>query len=528
MQLFVVTFLLCITASETKNLERFVKEYLLDHSLFLVYEDDQIKTRDVLQNVLIINHPKVLVSLKELNRIAVAEKARNYMIIVNEMETINVILNKLQQSKKWNTKTKHLIVLTGEILNNQNAVVLFKLLWKYRVFNSVLMSINDKNNIAFTWFPYAEKSNCGSNVIPEQFDLNVTLYDPFLNKLPKKFPGCTLKAIWINNTNVLFVRNPFNKHNPGVLIQNLRAVSELMNFTIAYDKDVDVDLEEALHEANYTKFFEKVNREHIDIVAKLFVYAVYPLIGEDVLVLSTPLLHFTGYWLTSFSKPLTMWNALFQTLQIREYMLLLITYFSVICIWHFGRTNSINHRQSVIPKAIWDVTYLFLQGDINTTRITKTKYVLLIVVMWLTFNMTNIYNSRLISLVTTPAFGPKPKTLEEVVELGYRFMYGRYVYKTSRIKNPRLWDRIEANRIEGPEDHLLEILEKLPTDVSYTLETHNFDMARIQNKEKLQILQEKVGISLLYFILKYLTLKMFYTADRITSKVYDEKGFAFC
>lgn len=479
-------FILAFVNSKQHFIEiNLIHKYLTDRPICIVHNLLQDETEETLTRLLKINHTKTIVNFNGTSEFFIDAYAVNYVIISYGTQELSFLVNDLYKTGKWNTQTKHLLILTN--YNSSTATNAFKLLWKYRIFNAVLVLFNN----AFTWYPYDKESSCGNKIIPKRFNLSS---NPFSNKLPKKLNGCPVKAIWMKYHNI--ITDPYSKNNSdGVVIELLRAISKIMDFVVIYPKENNPWLSgEYINRTKMTRLTHKILTEDIDIVAALFGPSAFLYIDKN-LTMTSPLMFFTGYWLVPFSKPLSMWNVLFGTLHLPEYIFLLFTYVFTIFLWHFARKN---HKENV-STSTWHVTKLLFQRGVKATR-TKTRCLLLLTLMWLTFNVTNIYNSRLISLVTTPSFAAKPKTLKDLVELDYRFAYRKYQREYLYARNRKLAEQIEQRRINGTVVESPKMLDDFFGNLTYVSEIDSFVLSWLKNPEELQFLPEKVSYLQSYFL----------------------------
>lgn len=489
-QLLLVIYLtigspLPVKTQATDDLTIFISKYLLEYPLFIVWNFESAKTEEVLSKVLRINNHKILTNADKMtakidNKFV--DKYINYVILVYDIEELTNLLNKLSENRRWNTKMKHLIVLTKFETNDSTIKISFKQLWRYRVFNVVAV-LYDINNLSyFTWYPYSKESNCGSKVIPKQFDM--FLINPFANKIPKKIHGCPAKVLWKKLHNL--VKDPFSINDPGALVELLRAIAKVVGITLVFDKQSNsIVTEEYVNRTKAVTLTKKVLEENVDIVGTLYGPSIFDMVDER-LTLSSHLMYFASYWVIPFSSPLPLWSMLSKTFNAAEYVILLSTCLFSFFVWHVGRFQG---AESIFDS-FFSVTRMIFQRVVVSN--TKTRNVVVILMIWMTFNVVNILNSRLVSLVTQPEFLRKPKTLEELADRGYSFVYREYLNQFLHARVPELAKKLDKKRIHGVVPESPEALGRLLNNFTYVTEFDTFAMSWLRNPWDLDILQEVV------------------------------------
>lgn len=481
--------LLTLVANETDTLTELIRKYLLDYPLFVVCNHQSHKTEESLSKVLQINHHKMLTNAENLPAIRADNKslhtAINYIIVAYDTQELTHLLSNLSKTRRWNNKVKHLLLLTSKYWNNSTAAVSFQQLWKYRVFNVVLLLYTSKNSSTFTWYPYSKQSSCGSKVILKQFDLTMdSLFNPFENKLPKKLHGCPAKVLWKKHYNV--VKDPFSKTDPGVLIELLRAVAKATGLTLEFDRQSNyIVSDEYNNRTNAINLTKKVISEKFDIVAAIYGPSIFGYVDERI-SMSSRVMKFASYWVIPFPSPLSLWSVLVKTFNIPEYIILLLTLIFSVCMWHLGELQG----PRSVSKSFWAITKLTFQRAVKPT--TATRSAVLILMIWLTFNVVNIYNSRLVSLITHPAFLSKPRTLSELSDRNYDFAYREYLNLFLHARDPQLAQRLERKRIDGIVPRVQNELQSLLNNLTYVTEIDSFPLSWLENPWDLEILQEVV------------------------------------
>ncbi|CAG9839587.1 unnamed protein product [Diabrotica balteata] len=106
----------------------------------------------------------------------------DFVFIDNTIESFTTTLKLFNQSDKWHSTSKFLIVFKN--LTDIEMKVVFAKLWRVNIYNVV---VSADFITFFTWFPYSKENNCGKsfNVV------NVTT-DAYKEKIPNKFDSCQL------------------------------------------------------------------------------------------------------------------------------------------------------------------------------------------------------------------------------------------------------------------------------------------------------------------------------------------------
>lgn len=496
MQLFTV-LLVCVTGNIAAlntnelghGLGNFIGKYFVDHPFLVVYNASQQEIHEAMITLTRINHLKILVNLDKQHGITDDDLVgiiRNYIFVANDLTELTLLLNTLSKTDIWNPRRKHLLVLTSNYSDDDITEASFRILWKYRAFNTVLCLYN--NSSFSTWYPYDKESDCGDKVIPKKFSLSSDhSFDPYLNKIPKKLNGCPVKLVWTKAIiSKVVMTNPYGKDNPGTLPLMFRVISEIMNITLVYAKTGPWLMDELTKGKNLTKVAEILTRENIDVIARLYIPSIHPPITKK-LTTSRYVMYFESFWLLPFPGPLPIWGSLVHTFKIREYVLLLLAYLLAGLLWNSAKFN----RMEGVYNSLWSITLLLFQQTVRTA-ITKTRLVLLILMMWLTFNVSNIYNSQLVSLLNRPVFPTKPKTLSNLVDLNYNFAYTNTYDMFLRSTDSELANTLERRRIFNLWIDTEDALRMWLNNLTYAVRIAGFLLASVENAEELEILQKKV------------------------------------
>lgn len=478
---------LLLEANANSNLIKFIYEYLLDNPLFIICNFEKTPMQEALEEVLKIEHPKILTNAEEpvttVNNKHV-DVAVNYIIIAYNVREASHLCNKLSKSGKWNSKMKHLLLFTSSQLGSGTVTAAFKMMWKYRVFNTVLMPLTSKDSFdGFTWYPYLKQSKCGNVVIPTKLNSSS---NPFANKIPNKFDGCVVKAIW--NKLPFTKNNPLSKTNPGALVELLNTICYTMGLKMAFaNSSQDLVYTEYLSKVKMTKVTKIMVDENVDVICSLFGPSVFELLDEK-LSLSSYVMSFESFWLLPFAKPRPMWQVLLETLHYKHVVCLVFAYLFSVTVW---RVCSFDITESA-PRSFWNITKRTLLHRSVTNTSSPTKKIALFLMLWVTINSYNIYNTRLISLVTTPAFPATPKTLRDLIDTKHNFVYQDYMNLVLRSRSVQLAEDMLKRRVEGviPASPLL--VKDLLSNLSSVVQIDTFVLSWLKNPECLEILQETV------------------------------------
>lgn len=192
-------------------------------------------------NTFVSNNSVSLAKLQNYNHLY-----KFYLILMgNEILNLDEVLNILYNKQFLNPKAKYIVFYSGE----EQLENIFQIAWRYNIVDIDVI----KNNIFYTYFPYG-KSNCSQNITSEIIgNCSYSINEMFPNKISGNLNGCVVNMLTLPY--IPYVINISNtRKNPaeaGIEVTIMEYVSEKLNFTAAYSKELHETFLKHLEEHDY-------------------------------------------------------------------------------------------------------------------------------------------------------------------------------------------------------------------------------------------------------------------------------------
>lgn len=250
-----------VSSTFSPCLGNFLSSFFSDYPTHIIHQQEELDIANLNDQTVLIRQRNTSTIIFEKG----LEKWVNYLVVVNNKTELDSILEELSSNKQWNSKMKHLVIVTDDDI--QEAKSMLQKMWSNDIYNSVLIFASQ----GYTWYPFKRSNQCGRKIVLKKFDICKKDFDPFRGKMPSKFEGCSLNVHWQRFP--LMVSNPLNKKGPGagVMIRLLNLISEMTNLKMDYQNNSDSRVfAEHVSTRTMPRLLKAVIDERIDVIANCY------------------------------------------------------------------------------------------------------------------------------------------------------------------------------------------------------------------------------------------------------------------
>lgn len=451
----------------------FVKRFLGDQAIFLVNPSE---------TTINLENPKILFNTEDpfVNFDNFTQKDVHYVIEASNSAELNDVLAHFFKHKQWNSKAKHLILLSE--LDVESVAESFKALWFYDVYNVVIISPLDSTG--YTWHPFEGRSKCGTLVHVEQFN-SCSHFDPYVKKIIRT-SGCWIKTTW--HPQMFLLESPGATTKPSVSINLLKWIKKRLKATIKKSKLTNAPLNKTPQSHYVSELIEKVESEKIDIIINDLLNYNYP-IHDNRLEKSAALFLNELVWVLPQKQRIPAWIIFFEILPPLQCFQMFCAYLSLLALWSCTRNANFLDSCFVITK-------LFLcQGVSNSNGVTKK--VIVASIAFLIIHFSCLFTSRMTSLLANPFYG-SITTLKQLADIDAQFTYNDYTSYVLKETDYNIWKQIEAKRTAEKDSmelsKLIDFLGRNLNDSNRVFEINSLMLHyHLKNIEEVEIHPKKVS-----------------------------------
>lgn len=378
------------------------------------------------------------------------DKMASYIIFIRGSDEVNDVAKQLTGSTSWNNLASFLVVVTvREATPRQQALSVVREMWdECMALNVVVLVQLETAFHLYTWFPYRSHLHCENVtevvlVSEWSFENDVMATDNetfFVNKIPKNFHGCPIRASVPNDyaTERNYISSFLNQ----------------LNFTV--ELQIKSKYDGPLH--------ERVKSSVEDIYAgrSEVAFGGIPLLMEIASLAnpSFPYYEITYAWYVPCARPLSRLEAMGKIFPISVWVSLLTTILLVaVILWCFGSRTPDARAFGNIDIALYNVWAIAM--GVSVTHMPFTSRLRVIIFPWICycFAISTVFQTFFTSYLVDPGLEKQITTLNELLEtkmdFGFRpeidFYYSgssNWIHKYLRSHNKNCSDSVECiNRI---------------------------------------------------------------------------------
>lgn len=335
------------------------------------------------------------------------DKIGSYIIFIRGSDEVEGVADHLTDSTSWNNLASFLVVVTvREPTPWQQALSVVREMWDNgRALNVVVLVQLETVFHLYTWFPYRSHLHCHNItevvlVTEWSFEKDVMATDNktfFVNKVPKNFHGCPIRASVPNDyvTEKNYISSFLNR----------------LNFT------VELQIKSKYHGSLY----ERVRSSIDDIVfgSSEVAFGGIPLLMEiaSLAYPSFPYYEITYAWYVPCARPLSRLEAIRKIFPVSVWVSLLTTILLVaVILWCLGSRTPDARAFGNIDIALYNVWAIVM--GVSVTHMPLTCRLRVIIFPWICycFAISTVFQTFFTSYLVDPGLEKQITTLNELLE----------------------------------------------------------------------------------------------------------------
>lgn len=326
----------------------------------------------------------------------------NYIICINEFDHLAHIIMKLKSSPIWHESDspRGKFILFTFTKNNFNEIA--RLLWRFDIINFIVIGPDsfDNSTKIFTANPFDRTNECGKFVRMRYVQSCNHIFNITLTSIIKKLNGCPLKMI--NSFNIFNFKTDRREYYM-ITMGLLDLIAKLLNTKILFAKTSKID--------------EILRNQSEDVTFYPFLFRLFDLYEKyDV---SDYFVHDSSMWVIPKSLKISGFRIVTSVFDDKAWYAILAILFATAFIIRVTATyvhekeafkNLCRCLLAILVLSFGSVSSLLPKS--NSFRILFSFYLLYIM------QVSNIFQGKLISVLTNPGNEPTITTLEEFSNLG--------------------------------------------------------------------------------------------------------------
>ncbi|RZB39323.1 uncharacterized protein BDFB_002879, partial [Asbolus verrucosus] len=412
-----------------------------------------------------LNQPKIVTNTQ------IPGEFENYILIENSLDILRDSLEKW----KYNFNTRgNILVIFQKNYTEDDLRSAFETLWSFYIYNVVIY--NNWTDFV-TWYPYKRENKCGNrvNLVTNPKSLNM-----FENKIPKHLGGCPITVTWNNMS--FGIKSPFEDRDPGYVIEAINTIGKIIDANITYLKNNSNYFILSLKTGNYFHLIQDMTTRKIDLGVTIAGESVR---FEKELETTKPLFRMDQYFILPPRKKIRNSGKIFGIFSLGTWSITFATLLIMATFWKYL-------TQISLVTTVFYMVQLSLQCVVN--RIPKKTIPRIVFLLYIFFimNLSWFYTSQMSSVLTSPSYEPKIRTISELVQSEKKLKFYSTYKRHLESYDPKIFEILMSKRLTNSDTlNPFGIIEDFLTHLNFgVILSHEESSHVIKNSQKLEIVSE--------------------------------------
>lgn len=362
-----------------------------------------------------------------------------YTIIINTLKEFQLFIKRFSSTSFWNPRSKFLLIYLGA----ENIRELFQIAWTKYIINIIVLVQTSGGDVnILTYFPY-KNENCGRIIIEELLGTCATtiISHIYSNKVPSISNGCECKVL-LNifvpssiNTD-LYSENSLKSGFEVLLIGNTFKRTNLSTIVTRYPGK---SFNEKYSNGSYGGPIQHLfNREYEVLFGHFWMLqdyysdfdVVYPYLFDKI------------KWYVPAALPGEQWKGIILVFDQYLWYIVILSFIGNVFIWWIFGKNIYYAEHQIFRNISSCALYSWYTLLLGPYKLPKTSTMRCLVIFWVvcSFLLGTVYQSQLLSILTTPIYEHQISNLKELAESSITIKFEAYflkVYNNSESKIER-------------------------------------------------------------------------------------------